>query len=505
MTTTLGAHGHDTVPAERAPRPWAGWLLLAAAGLVTMLALPPWGWWPLAPVGLAVLYHWTGRAPSWQRRVGGAWLFWGTGNLLGLWWISEITIPGYAVSVPLLALVTALPTVAVPPAGSWRPSAFPAAVVAGEAWRVVFPFGGAPMSGLALGQLEAPWADAARIGTHLLIVAVVCAVAVAGIEAAERHWVAAVGAGAFVVLAAVAGMVAPDGDRTGQITAAVVQGGGPLGTRAVDTPDEIVWERHVEATRLVTPEADLVLWPETVDDVDRPLETSDRVAELGMLATELDATFAVGLNELEGDIRLNVLVAVGPDGTLVDRYDKVHLVPFGEYVPLRSFVDRFADLSVIGTEIEPGKGQALLVTPAGPLAPAISFEIYFHDRVREGVQLGAELVVNSTLASSYTTSLIAEQTLASGRLRAIETGRWVLQASTTGYSAVIDHRGDVVDRTGLREQAVLELPVDRRRGETWAVRFGQWPITVVALVLLSAPWVGPAVRATRSRLAAQPT
>jgi apolipoprotein N-acyltransferase len=349
-----------------------------------------------------------------------------------------------------------------------------------------------------VGQLEAPWADAARIGTHLLIVAVVCAVAVGGIEAAERHWAAAIGAGGFVVLVSVAGLVAPDGDRTGQITAAVVQGGGPLGTRAVDTPDEIVWERHVEATRMVSPEADLVVWPETVADVDRPLETSDHIAEVGALASELDATFAVGLNERERNTRLNVLVAVGPDGTVVDRYDKVHLVPFGEYVPLRGFVDNFADLSVIGTEIEPGTGQALLVTPAGSLAPAISFEIYFLDRVREGVQLGAELVVNSTLASSYTSSLIPEQTLASGRLRAIETGRWVLQASTTGYSAVIDHRGDVVDRTGLREQAVLEMPVDRRGGETWAVRFGQWPITLVALLLLAAPWVGPVVRATRA-------
>ena len=484
--------GEAPSPEPVARGPAAGrWVLatLAVAGVVTTLALPPWGWWFLAPLGLAALYVLTGDVRRWRARFGRAWLFLASGYVLGLFWMADITVPGYLMSVPILAALVAAPLSLVPPSGPWRPAAFPAAWVVAESIRAVFPFGGVPMSNLGLGQVDAPWGEAARISGVLAVIGLVALVAVTGVEVARRHWIAA-GAGALVlVTSSVLGAAAPDGRPTGEVVAAAVQGGGELGTRAADSDSDVVWGRHVEATMDLGPEVELVVWPETVDDVARPVHGSERVTELAGLAAELDAVMVAGLNELEPGIRRNVVVAVSPDGEVTGRYDKVHLVPFGEYVPLRWLVEPFADLSLIGTEITRGTGPNVLDTPLGKLTAPISFEIYFSDRVREGVEAGAGLVVNPTLASSYRTTMVPEQTLAAGRLRAIETGRWVVQSSTTGYSSIIDQRGQVVDRTGLRSQAAVTAPVEMRSGQTWAVQLGKLPITLLAAAILAAACV----------------
>ena len=486
-----------TTDPEPVGRRWA-LPVLAVAGVVTTLALPPWGWWFLAPLGLAVLYLLTGEVRRWQARYLRAWVFAAAGYVLGLVWMAEVTLPGYLVSVPILAALVAAPLSLVPPCGPLRPAAFPAAWVVAESLRAVVPFGGVPMSDLALGQVDAPWADAARLSGVLAVVGLTALVAVTGVEVARRRWIAA-GVGAAVLVAvSVLGTAAPDGRPTSQVMAAAVQGGGELGTRAADSDSDVVWSRHVEATMDLGPEVELVVWPETVDDVARPVETSQRVAELAGLAAELDAVMVVGFNELEPGIRRNVVVAVAPDGEVTGRYDKVHLVPFGEYVPLRWLVEPFADLSLIGTEITPGSGPNVLETPLGVLTAPVSFEIYFSDRSREGVEAGASLIVNPTLASSYRTTLVPEQTLAAGRLRAIETGRWVVQSSTTGYSSIIDQRGHVLERTGLREQASVAAPVELRSGRTWAVQLGRLPITMLAVAILAAATVDDLRRRRRA-------
>jgi apolipoprotein N-acyltransferase len=488
-------------PAVALP-PWARIALAAGAGLTSTFALRPWGWWPLGPLALAVLYVLLeGRptGPRWWTAFA-----YGVGaQLVGLWWMTDLTWPGYLVSVPVLAAVVVTPTVCVPARGRWRPAAFPAAWLLGEAWRLVWPFGGVPMSLTALGQVDAPWADTARVSGALLLAAATAAVGAALGEAYLRRWVTAAVTLAAVAASTVLGVVAPDGRPAGTIEVAAVQGGGPLGTRAVDTSEADVFDRQVAATEAgVAPGADLVLWPETVGTVTLPLTEDEQYREVAALAARHDATFVVGLNERPPDrSRLNVALAVAPDGTVVDRYVKVHLVPFGEYVPLRSIVEPFADLSAIGTEITPGTGPTVLQTDVATLAPAVSFEIYFGERVRDGVRSGAEIVVNPTLASSYRTTIVPEQTLAAGRLRAIETGRWVVQASTTGYSSIIDHRGNVLQRTGLSEAATVQAEVERRHGLTWSVRLGKVPLTLLAAAVLAAGLVASLLAARRTAAA----
>ena len=77
------------------------------------------------------------------------------------------------------------------------------------------------------------------------------------------------------------------------------------------------------------------------------------------------------------------------------------------------------------------------------------------------------------------------QSLAAARIRAVETGRWVVQASTTGYTAIVDPNGQVVERSGLREQIVLTADIERRSGETLATRLGKFPLTLLSLLALT--------------------
>jgi apolipoprotein N-acyltransferase len=83
---------------------------------------------------------------------------------------------------------------------------------------------------------------------------------------------------------------------------------------------------------------------------------------------------------------------------------------------------------------------------------------------------------------------VASQEVAASQLRAVETGRWLLQAAPTGFSGVIDHRGDVVERTGQRERAVIQRDVPLREGRTWASHLGRWAVSLVALLALGAAW-----------------
>lgn len=493
-----GAPGSTTSPPRSRRARFTRTSRLIAAGLIASLSLGPWGWWPLALVGLAWLHVELRGLGSWRPRLATAWSFLLGYHIVALVWMVDLTPPGYLVSMPILALIMAVP-LAVPIRADWAPVAFPAAVMLGDAWSWVVPFGGVPMGNLALGQVNGPFLVVARafgaLGVVLALGLAAAAVGEIAHHAAGRSRPTRSPVFAMVVAIAafMAGLVAPAGSSVGELDVASVQGGGRLGTNAVNSDLGSVYDRHVEATA-AAPEGSFVVWPESAVSVDDDFDGSREQLELSRLARERDLTLLVGVTQRRGDVFDNLAAVIGPDGTVVDEYSKVHLVPFGEYIPLRSLVDPFADLSLIPREAVPGVGPGVLDTPVGPVAVAISFEVYFPERVRSGLNAGALFVVNPTLASSYRTTHVPEQSLASARLRAVETGRWVVQSSTTGYSAIVDPDGNVVGRTGLREQAVVSATIELRDGTTWPVRTGKLPITLLALVVVAAAIEDPRTR-----------
>jgi apolipoprotein N-acyltransferase len=474
------------------------------AGLLVALSLPPWGWWPLAFIGVAVLDTVLGSSPTWRARAGSAFLFAFAWLAMGMAWMWQLTIPGYIAATAVFAGYHAVAALAAPQ-GRWSVVGRPLAHTLAEALRFSFPFGGVPLATLGISQAASPLAGTARVGGVILLTWAVLQAGFA-IGSLVRRTEPAVSTAALGGVAAVLVLasLAPRGHGTGEhLDVVAVQGGGEQGTRADDVPSAIVTQRHLDATAAIEadPELDLVLWPENIVDV-VDFETSDELADITAQAARLGVPFAVGVTEDvpgEPDRFTNAQVIVTPDGTITSRYDKVRRVPFGEYVPLRGLLDFFgAPVDQVPNDAIAGVDPAYLDLPDGArVAVVISWEVFFGGRAREGVEEGAGVILNPTNGASYSGTIVQTQQIASSRLRAVETGRWVVQAAPTGFSAFVSPGGDVIDRTAVSERAVITRRIELREGETWYVRLGDRPIIAVLVAGFLATWA-----ATRRRVAA---
>ncbi|MGD9705340.1 MAG: apolipoprotein N-acyltransferase [Acidimicrobiia bacterium] len=471
------------------------------AGALVGASLPPWGWWPLAFPGIAVLDRLVADQQPGVRFRRAA-LFSAGWLAPGMGWMWFLTAPGYVAAVAMYAALHGA-ALAIAPAGRWRWLALPAALTMAEAIRFTFPFGGVPLASLAVSQAVGPLAELARVGGALLITWATLLVGVALSLLWTRRVRRSIVAIAPVAVLLAFAIVAPDGTPTGRtIEVALVQGGGPQGTRAIDTNAREVVERHLAATRTLSPGPDLVVWPENVIDVDR-FETSVEREEVAAEAERLDAPIIVGITEeaVGRDAFVNAQVVVLPDGTVSSRYEKVRRVPFGEYMPMRGLLRSLgAPVDQVPRDAVAGVGPAYLDTPEGRVAVVISWEVFFGGRARDGVGKGGLLLINPTNGSSYTGTVLQSQQVASSRLRTIETGRWEVQVSPTGFSAFVTPDGDVLQRTGVSERAVRTQEVELRDGSTIYVSIGDRPVIgLAALVLLAtvAPLRRP--RSARSR------
>ena len=414
----------------------------------------------------------------------------------GMLWMWDLTPPGYVVAVAFSSALFGAAAAAVP-AGAGRRLALPGAFVLAEVFRWRWPFGGVPLATLPMTQASSPLAPIVRTLGSLLLVAVVVAIGGALSALGQRHWRAAVAAAACVAVCALWAAVAPSGYVLRTIDVALVQGGGPQRTRADITENPIVLQRHLDATELIDGQAELVLWPENVVNPEpapdpgqardpQLLYEDDARETIDNLARQLGAVFLPGwFTHLDDRYNDNFTEAIDATGTVVDVYHKVRIVPFGEYVPLRGLVEPFAGDALPRREVLRGTGPAILDTPLGRIGVSISWEIFFNDRARDAVRQGGQILVNPTNGSSYWLTIVQTQQIASSQLRALETGRWVLQAAPTGFSAIVTSSGRVIDRTGVSEQQVVQGAVELRGGETIAVRVGDWPMLVIGFALIA--------------------
>lgn len=492
----------------------------AVTGLAVALSLPPWGVWPLAIVGLVALELLVGAEPSRRQR---AWLCWWFAFLwlgVGMAWMWFLTQPGYVVAAAIFATFHAAAGAAAPD-GRWAVFGRPAAHVLIEAVRLSFPFGGVPLASLAISQAASPFVGVARVGGVLLLAWLVWQLAalIAGALGRlvsvrpprpartdagkpEAITVAAgptsrgliAGAAAVGVVLALAAF-APRGHDTGEtLRIAVVQGGGPQGTRASETGTQEVFDRHIAATQTIPTGSplDLVLWPENVIDTDSvPFAESDKLAAVAIEAARLGVPFSVGITEDAGPGRFtNAQLVVMPNGAITSRYDKVRRVPFGEYIPLRGFLEALnLPVDQVPDDAVAGDGPAVLELPQARVGVLISWEVFFGGRARDATGHGGQVLLNPTNGSSYTWTILQTQQVASSKLRAIEEGRWVVQAAPTGFSAFISPDGDVYDRTGISETMVITHDVPLRTGETWYLRLGDKPFAALAALTLFAAWL----------------
>lgn len=490
--------------------------LAVGSGLILVLAFPSVGWWPLAPLSVALL---TIAARGARPRHGAL-----LGLVAGLaFFVPHLHWSGiYVGAVPWFALaaVESLYLVAM---GALLPLAWrvpggaagTALAVAGlwvlqEAVRGRWPFGGFPWGRLAFSQSEAPTAGLAALGGAPLVTAAVGAAGGLLAWAAARAFASRAdresGSGWRPVTLAVVGVVAVltagiavprpvDGDT---VRVAAVQGNVARAGLEFNAERRSVLDNHGRATQDLarrvaagrTPAPDLVVWPENASDID-PLRNADAREVIDTAVDAIGVPTLVGAVLREpGDRVSNAAIVWTPGSGPGARYIKQHPVPFGEYIPYRSFFRRFSDkVDLVRRDFAAGDRVGLV--PLGPAlaGTVICFEVAYDDLVRSSVAQGADLLVVQTNNATFGRSDESVQQLAMSRLRAIESGRSVVHISTVGISAIIAPDGTVVRRSGHFRQEVLESDVALRTRQTVSTRVGaapEWLLAGLALGLLVA-------------------
>ena len=474
---------------------WAA-LIAVAGGLVGVLAFPRYGFWPAAFVSVAAL----SVAVEGRRARTGAWLgyLYGAAFLLPLfhwtgvfvgpvpWLILSLAEAGFfALLGALLPLLARLPVAPVWVGAGW---------VLEEALRDRLPFGGFPWGRLAFSQAASPLRWFAALGGAPLVTFAV-AVAGAGLALAGRRplpWRVRVAGLATLVAVPLLGALlsaplAPAPDSHGRrLTVAVIQGGLPDRGLGFEDRAEQVLDNHVRQTLKLaadvragrTARPDLVLWPEDASDVD-PFQEPSAYAKIDAAVKAVRAPVLVGaiLQGPGADHRRNVGILWSPTTGPGARYTKRHPVPFGEYIPLRGLAEFVSsDAKLVTQDMVAGHGNGLLRGGPAPIGDVICFEVAYDDLVRSSVAAGAQLLVVQTNNATFGHTAETYQQLAMSRLRAVESGRTVVQAATTGKSAIIGPDGGVRQESGpLFRPDILVAQVPLRTGTTLATRVGAWP------------------------------
>jgi apolipoprotein N-acyltransferase len=265
------------------------------------------------------------------------------------------------------------------------------------------------------------------------------------------------------------------------------------------------WEpRHTQETlsiyfaltrQAMAEKTQLMVWPETA----APTILRDDpalVSALTRAARELEAPILIGSIDREGKPpRFRNSVFLLTDQGIAGRYDKIHLVPFGEFIPLSGVIGFVRDWAEFISELEPGARSVVFPGPPAPYGVVICYEGIFPDLVREFVRNGARLMVNMTNDAWFGRTSGPEQHLSMYPLRAVEHRISVVRSANTGVSAFIAPTGHIMRRMSLYERGLLTEAVPLRVGRTLFTRLGDWPgllaLAVSGATLVLTRWRRP--------------
>jgi len=472
------------------------------AGLIAAASLPPLALWPLGILAIAILLLMVeDESRGWRFTIG---LAFGLGQFIpGLWWAQHFSLPGAFVLMAVEAFFVAGACVAITPRRGRTLSAI-GALVLFEWLRSSWPLGGLPIGGLALGQINGPLAPLARLGGSLAIIAGVV-IAGAGLRhllsasasrnqgdmsTARRAVLGGVMVTCVVVLVLVAMVSSSGGPVVNTIHVAAAQGGGKRGTSAQQTDPTGVTLAQLKALREVPTGTNLCVLPEDVIGLSGPLVGSWQLNALSAAARSHQCYLTAGVTQPVGFHQfLNYVVGINPSGSIIAHVEKAHRVPFGEYVPLRSLLSHVANFSGVPRDAVIGHDVGTMQLGATRLGVLISFEVFFSSRSLPQIRDGAELLIVPTNTTSYPGTQMPSVELAAARLQAMETGRDLVQASPTGFSAIISPNGHVVAKSSLSSRGVVSGVVGLRNGRTVYDDTGDLPVLLLAALCLGLGWV----------------
>jgi apolipoprotein N-acyltransferase len=442
-------------------------LLSALSGLLLSAAFEPLALWWIAPIALAIEMFALTRS---ERKYLSVLTFALTFNLVLLHWTSI-----YVGSLPWIILAIGLsifylPLVAVKRLGI---SFFPLIFIVLEEIRNRFPFQGFGWARIAYSQADAPYAKIAAHGGAVALSAITVLIALFLFGLTQKQL-------RILILLPLLLIFQPMHVNTNQsINALLIQGNVPeLGLDFNSRATEVFYN-HVKETKKALQDndkVDFILWPENSVDVD-PFRNPEVFDTLNSYKQPLIVGAIVG----KGEEVLNTSILWTKDTQ--DVYVKQHLTPFGEYIPLRSLAGKISPLVNDVRDFSPGNESVVFKVGAAKIAPVICYEL-LDDQILQQAAKSSNLLTVQTNSATFGDSAESAQQLQITRIRAIEHSRNVLSVSTTGYSAIIDYNGKVLQKSNMGTAQHLYATVGLITSTSPRDRYGDWALVITLIWLL---------------------
>jgi apolipoprotein N-acyltransferase len=368
-----------------------------------------------------------------------------------------------------------------------------AVVVILEAIRANWPWGGFPWGLLAYSQVDGPLVGLSTLGGQALVSGAVAVCATVIIKFLKFRSITALTILLFISLSAAS---VNNFTSNESIELAAVQGNVPRVGNDLSTQRVAVLNNHVKTTEQlltdiesgVTQKPDLIVWPESGTDLD-PLVPGIAADAINKLATRSEVPILIGGttwyssgSKGEGPTNSGIMwTADGPSQI----YSKNHLVPFGEYLPLRDFLAKWITrFDQIPNDFVPGETPGVFNVAGMQVGDVICFEVAYANHIYGTINSGAQVITVQTNNATYGNTTQPEQQFAITRFRAIETQRAFLVASTSGISGLIQNDGSVTGRTNQFESAIVtgEAPLISKK--TFSTKNPHWVLIIASILLV---------------------
>ena len=412
--------------------------------------------WILLPMGIAV--WWAGT----HKRQLSDYLFFSFSLSIAFWfarisWLTLVGIDAYIILALLMALITGssgflmYKVKDLPLPFVWYGLIF----ISMETITDYIPFGGFPWGKIAYDSADAPWANLMPYGSSPLVTAAILLISALMIPSLgfvlQKAFAASI---VFVVTIAAFTLFLQDLDNrdvisSGNIDLAVIQGSVPRVGLSFNEQKMEVLNYHIKETNNLLDNTnqnyDAILWPENSIDVD-PFINKDAGNLVKELVKKYNKPLVSGAVLQKDDGLSNSVIQWDPvNADVIDSYEKLQLVPFGEYLPFRDVLSRYIKrFSLIPQDFIAGKQPYNLYVNNAVISPVICFEVAWNKNIFEQINNGGELISVHTNNATYAFSNQLEQQFMITRIRAMETGRDIVVTATTGISAHINRYGEVI-------------------------------------------------------------
>jgi apolipoprotein N-acyltransferase len=372
-------------------------------------------------------------------------------------WLSLVGIDAYIILALLMALITGsigyfmYKVKDLPLPFVWYGLLF----ISMETILDYIPFGGFPWGRIAYDSADAPWANLMPYGSSSLVAAAILLISALMIPSLgfvlQKAFAASI---VFVIAIAAFSLFLQDLDKrdiksAGKIDLALIQGSVPRVGLSFNEQKMEVLKYHIKETDNLLANTsqnfDAILWPENSIDVD-PFLNQDAGDIIKDVLKNYDKPLLSGAVLQNNEGLSNSVILWDPvDLNVADSYEKMHLVPFGEYLPFRELLSKYIKrFSLIPQDFIPGINPNNITLNEAVISPVICFEIAWNDNIFKQIKNGGQLISVHTNNATYAFSNQLEQQFMITRIRAMETGRDIVVTATTGVSAHINRYGEVV-------------------------------------------------------------